>query len=538
MKGWNAQRGFDWRQVTQKMDGMPTEWDVKIRYRWGKEGENETTLASFVRIEGGFNVKISPEFIKWYNANIFPDYAGRMTSPLPDEITFTSNNASRAMTSAKTFFNHIMQGNFRPAEYSDNIVARLQEKAAAKAPLVSQRTFATADQLETGYVQGKNITRDLTPEQIMEIHKLHKSTGDRTTRNDSDAGIDKVLEYQGWAGQLPSLTDLRTFMMHLEKGDRMWLRGDTKVAYASQYKFDPTQHTGKGIFGNGTYSASFEWGTFKKLPQARLDPEMALTAARTANEYSNGGYNVEGPVTLGRLKRVNGKNVMQQGDFEALLKQEASYWDGTAENAATNMKVLQNKGVDIRSAEYQALQAQYEAARAMYDMTVDSNGKGVYAAMLGIDAIVIYPNGRPSTVSTQRRTWKEIYETDPNSYLLIINRSASVIASGDMNVMSGKMPTPSSKQGAVRRAPRPASWQRLTPFGGTEGKMSLGQWLEHMARIATQQRGDTRNINLQARLDDWYRRYERAVIRGGKAVTITFEESMGFEELFFKGENE
>jgi hypothetical protein len=78
----------------------------------------------------------------------------------------------------------------------------------------------------------------------------------------------------------------------------------------------------------------------------------------------------------------------------------------------------------------------------------------------------------------------------------------------------------------------------LTPFGGTEGKMSLGQWLEHMARIATQQRGDTRNINLQARLDDWYRRYERAVIRGGKAVTITFEESMGFEELFFKGENE
>lgn len=537
--GWNAQRNFDWKQVTQKVDGMPTEWDVKMKYRWGKEGENETTLASFVRIEGGFNVKISPEFIKWYNANIFPDFARRMTSPLPDEITFTSNNASRAMTSTKTFFNHVMEGDFRPAVYNDNIVARLQEKAAAKAPLVSQRTFVPADQLEAGYVQGKNITRQLTPEQIMEIHKLHKSTGDRGTRNTSDAGIDKVLEYQGWAGKLPALTDLRTFTRSLEAGDRMWLRGDTKVAYASQYKFDPQQHTGKGIFGNGTYSASFEWMKYKTLRGAKLAPDHAFTAARTANEYSNGDYNVEGPLSLGRLKRAKGTNVMQQGDFERLISQEASYWDGIAENAGDNMRVLRNKGVDIRSDEYAAAQAQYEAARAMYDMCQDANGKGVMAAMLGIDAIIIYPNGRPNSVSAQRRTWKEIYETDPNSYLLIINRSATVMSSGDMNAMTGKMPRPSSKTGGIRRAPRPASWQRLQPFSGRDGrKLSLAEWLDEVSRIMDTRDPQVRAINLNAAIERWYRDYERAVIRGGKAVTITFEESMGFEELFFKGETE
>ncbi len=553
MKGWNAQRSFDWRQVTEKSPGAPTEWDIKMKYRWGKEGENDTTLASFVRVEGGFNVKISPEFIRWFNKNIFPDFAGKMTSPLPEDITFTSTNASRAMTTTKTFFNHIMQGNFRPTEYSDNIGAKVAEKAAAKAPLVSRREYTPADQLESGWVQGQNLTRQLTPDQIAEIKRLHEQTGLRGMRNTSDAGIDKVLELQGIGGSLPSMTDLRTFAQNVRAGDHMWLRGDTKTAYASQYKFDPKQHTGKGIFGNGTYSAYFEFGRYQSLNKASRGTKgiHAATAAHTAGEYSNGDYNVEGPVTMGRLKRVKGMNVMQHGDFEALLNNERLYWgnerdriDKLVDRALQRRTEWRQKnGANAYDStpldmEIDALYKQKEAAESMRWMTSDQNAKGVYAAMLGIDAIIVYPNGGPSNVNVNRGSWSQIYRTDANRYLLIINRSASVIASGDMNVFTGKMPRPGvAKKGASARAPRPATWSRLVPYGRVpEKQMNLGEWLDGLEERVSNSR--TSAININAWVDDWYRRYERAVIRGGKAVTITFEESMGFEELFFKGETE
>jgi hypothetical protein len=542
--GWNAQQNFTWKQVSQKMTGIPTEWDVTMKPRWG-EAESTMTLASFVRIEGGFNVKVNPEFIAYYNKNILPLLQDRYggAQPLPDDIQFTSNNASRAMTSAKTFFNHAMKAQFHPQDYSDNIQARLAQTAIAKAPLVSKRSFAPAGELEAGYVQGRDITRQLTPEQIREIHQLHENTGGRNQRNDSDAGIDAVLALQGWGGQLPTLTDLRTFSRSLEKGDRMWLRGDTKVAYASQYKFDPTQHTGKGIFGNGTYSASFEWGTTKKLNRSNELPTMSRIAARTANEYSNGDYNVEGPITMGRVKRARGVNVMQQGEFEALLERESTYWSRRADVAQKRQRELAELGqtrTPAQNAEFESSTLELDASRKMYNFTQDANGKGVYAAMLGIDAIVIYPGGRPSASNPSKPTWKAIYRDDPNSYLLIINRSASVIASGDMNVMAGKMPRPSKKAGGIRRAPRPASWQRLQPFSGANEsvKMNLGGWLEKMAEITRTYKGDTLKINLGAHLDEWYRRYERAVVRGNKVSTITFEESMGFEELFLQGEDE
>jgi hypothetical protein len=570
--------GFKWRQTNAWKGGVQTEWDLRVgglQPAATAAGLPEITFASFVRTEGGYSVRVNPEILKIWRENYRKNNPGTNPSALdlgiPEEIVFSASNPVRAMTLAKKLFVRGFTGNevkYWVDNNADNLVAKAAQKELLTTPLEGKRQLAEPETLQQGRIDGKDMLWKLSEFELREIAELHNATGRRMS-GASDAGLDKIAELQGWAAGRPTLTSLRHFYAEIKKGDHMWLRGDTTHKYASQYKLWAKMHYGKGVYGNGTYSAHL-----RHLDDAGVRggwTNQIESAVSTAKDYASGDHNTEGPITLGRLKRDS--RIIDQEAFTKLLWDDAqlvsdafnAYEVAFQKASAKNSKLTRTE-FDENPDNFE-LVLDYSRAKIIQGWMQDQNSLGLIAALHGIDAIIIYP-----TATTQRHNWgwesKNVTENgvsyyktslqgnlreygprdgwayareSSNQYTLLLNRSASIVASGDMHVWSGKMPTKSNYTGEVRTRPKPAQWSRLDPELYTlprdasetlrRKKLTLEQFLEDLH--STMERGG----DWEAVIQDWHERYERAVMRGTKAVTITFEESRGFEEIFAKEDN-
>ncbi len=573
-----------WRQTKAKKFGVQTEWDIEVSKAWNFDGIETATFASMVRVEGGFNVRLSPEFVKLLQDRFiqtYPQNAARVQEFIPDEITFTANNASRAMTIAKSAFTHGFGAMVNMPAFigriQDDIAGAIKAKQEAATPLGTSRSKMTpADKLNDGIIQGRDIVWDTDAAMLQEILDLHEQSGRRGSSN-SDKGLDKIAELQGWDRGRPALTELQTFWDTAAISDHLFLRGDTHHAYASQFKLWASQFYGKGIFGNGTYSAYHRLGA-----SALMMDKMAYQSQATARQYADGGYNVEGPVTLGRMK--NGARIIEMKDFMQAMYDDyalALTYRNAYREASAQAKYNNNPQAFAADPANALIIERNNRARRIMEMLSDDSGNliGLYAGLKGYDGIIIQPNAFPHNFPTlsfkqkgdidvpalnapQRpmKDWNEV-QSSANQYLLVMNRSATIAVSGDMHSGAGRSPTSSDKgkNGALSRAPKPATFTRISSREvGTDNPLNV--FMNAMERLFVQQAAEsvlaTRGMadaqgNVLEQMDvdmnfdygkndlieNWIEKYERAILRGTTVRTITWDESRAFEEIYAKPED-
>jgi hypothetical protein len=575
---------YAWRQTKAKKFGAQTEWDIEAAFGHGFDAFETATFASMVRVEGGFNVRIAPAFIDMMRKRFiaqYPQAAAQVNDFIPDDITFTANNASRAMTIAKSIFTHGFgyDVNLPPfiARIQDDIVGNIAAKKEAATPIGTTKSkMLPADQLEDGLISGRDIVWDTDRRTLQEILDLHNQSGRRGSSN-SDKGLDFIAQLQGWDRGRPALTDLGTFWNTAKIQDNLFLRGDTHHAYASQFKLWATQFYGKGIFGNGTYSAYHRLGA-----TAVGITRMPYQAQDTAKQYADGGYNVEGPVTLGRMKRssrvIDMEDFMQvmYDDYALALKYRNEYMAAGGDKAYMNDK----EGWEADPVKAK-LHEMNQRARKIMEMLGDDSGNliGLYAGLKGFDAIIIQPNAFPHNfpVPTSRSVdtyqgeqlvmaekgpavpdygWAK-FKASQNQYLLVMNRSATIAVSGDMNNGAGRRPTASNKEknGSLTKAPKAAKFTRISdseiainnPLNVFMNAME-DLFVSDLAKTVLSEKGlggqpslpELRQLfesETEALISRWARRYERAILRGRVVTTITWEESRRFEEIYAKQED-
>ncbi len=430
--GWRAltDMGRKIEQTTVKT-GNVTTWELS--HPWLGH------IGSFVRVPGGFAMHMNPEFLDVLREAVIKrgETPERAELLVPKRVAFYVDGASKAQTYMKDWTREVVRqaGRNPSIKDADTIPSTLLPKTdtlenlAKKAELrkAGTREFKTTDpggrpititlpqtraeaaagRTYPAYKQGKNLTRVLTEKQIRHIRSLHRlSARDHST---SDAGLDEVGRMQGWVGE-PTVLPVGEFIMQIDYDtDFVWLRGDTRHDYAITYKYANEPHYGKGIFGNGTYTASLGRG------------KVGSEGRQVAESYAGGSrskYGFDGVLTLGKIKTGVDVSVITHVEWATIRDKELRYWRKELNKGG--------KGHLADAVEYGAY------CREMLDLLTNQNSHGLYMALMGIDAVVGVAPGSNATSSPGAimRAQRD------KQYTLVINRTAVVMAEGDLNAWS------------------------------------------------------------------------------------------------------